>query len=219
MSPKKPNDPAIDDLIADPIVQLTMQADDVGEAELRDLLRAAGWKVAHSKSREPAPPTLDGMQALADYRLGVGIMLINKAGLVFVGRRIDVPEEAWQMPQGGVEPAEQPVHAALRELHEEIGTANVRVIAESVGWHKYDLPLNLLGRAWHGRWRGQFQKWFVMRFLGDDSEISVETAAPEFSEWKWVEPADITKIVVEFKRQLYADLLAEFGVKHLGRGD
>ncbi|HVZ13099.1 MAG TPA: RNA pyrophosphohydrolase [Bauldia sp.] len=220
-APKTPSEPVIsasaDDLIRDPVVQLTLRADGIEESEFRELLRAAGWKQARSKAAS-APVSPDGAEALRDYRLGAGVMLLNKEGQVFVGRRIDVTSgEAWQMPQGGVEPGEEPQRAALRELKEEIGTANVSLVAESAGWHRYDLPKDLLGRAWHGRWRGQMQKWFVMRFEGDDSEINVETAQPEFSAWKWVAPAEIPKIVVEFKRQLYADLLREFGDKHLGR--
>jgi putative (di)nucleoside polyphosphate hydrolase len=214
-NPRNPVPPTINDLIADPIVQLTMRADGVDEAELRELLRAAGWKLATSRSRAEQPATLDGVQALNEYRVGVGVMLVNKARHVFVGRRIDVADEAWQMPQGGIELGEEPIHAALRELREEIGTAKVKIIAESTGWHKYDLPSNLQGRAWHGRWRGQLQKWFVMRFVGQDSEINVHTTVPEFSAWKWVPSEDLPKIVAEFKRQLYIDLLAEFGAKHL----
>jgi putative (di)nucleoside polyphosphate hydrolase len=215
-NPKSPTTPVmIDDLIADPIVQLTMRADGVDEAEFRELLRAAGWRLTTSRSRVEPPATLDGVQALNEYRVGIGVMLINKARFVFVGRRSDVAEEAWQMPQGGIEIGEEPIQAALRELSEEIGTSNVELIAASAGWHKYDLPPNLLGHAWHGRWRGQLQKWFVMRFLGEDSEIDVHTTVPEFSAWKWVSAEDLPKLVAEFKRQLYIDLLAEFGAKHL----
>jgi putative (di)nucleoside polyphosphate hydrolase len=198
-------------------VQLTLRADGIEESEFRELLRAAGWKLARSKAAA-GPISPDGAEALRDYRLGTGVMMLNKAGLVFVGRRIDVTSgDAWQMPQGGVEPGEAPLHAALRELKEEIGTANVSLVAESAGWHRYDLPKELLGRAWHGRWRGQMQKWFVMRFEGEDSEINVETTVPEFSAWKWVPAVEVPRIVVEFKRQLYVDLLSEFGERHLGQ--
>ena len=209
----------LDELIADPVVQLTMRADGVAESEFRDLLRAAGWKMARAHaSRSVDRVTVDGAQAINDYRLGVGVMLLDRGNRVFVGRRIDTQTEAWQMPQGGIEPGEEPVHAAFRELKEEIGTANAEVVAESVDWHRYDLPPHLLGKAWHGRWRGQLQRWFVMRFLGDDAEINVDTASPEFSAWKWVSASEISDIVVEFKRQLYIDLLAEFGGPHLGFG-
>jgi putative (di)nucleoside polyphosphate hydrolase len=217
--PSKAPAPAssLDDLIADPIVQLTLKADRVAEGEFRELLRAAGWRMANR--RAPAPKetiTTDGASAITEYRRGAGIMLLNRENRVFIGRRRDTEIEAWQMPQGGIEPGEEPLQAAYRELQEEIGTANAEVLAESVGWHRYDLPPNILGRAWHGRWRGQLQKWFVMRFLGEDTDINVNTVASEFSAWKWVTANEISDIVVEFKRQLYIDLLAEFGDLHLG---
>lgn len=218
--PKRPNRdtaPSIDDLIADPVVQLTMRADGVAEDDFRELLRVAGWRVATKRaSARHDVITEDGAKVQREYRLGVGVMLLDRSNRVFVGRRIDTAAEAWQMPQGGIEPGEEPLHAALRELKEEIGTANAEVLAESVGWHRYDLPPHLLGKAWHGRWRGQLQRWFVMRFLGDDSEIDVNTTSPEFSAWKWMSASEISGIVVEFKRQLYVDLLAEFGDRHLG---
>lgn len=202
----------LDDLIEDELVQLAMRADGVAEAEFRDLLHAAGWKLARSREAHlPDSPTLDGAQAINDYRLGVGVMLLDRRNRVFLGRRIGAGSDAWQMPQGGIEPGEQPWQAAFRELKEEIGTDNAEIVAESVGWHRYDLPPDLLGKAWHGRWRGQRQKWFVMRFLGEEADIDVATADPEFSEWKWVPATEIADAVVEFKRQLYADLVAEFG--------
>jgi putative (di)nucleoside polyphosphate hydrolase len=213
--PPKPEKPAarLDDLIADPVVQMTLKADGIAEQEFRELLRAAGWRMA-SKRDGRTPPgsvTADGASVATEYRRGVGVMLLNRDGNVFVGRRIDVGGEAWQMPQGGIEPGEEPLDAAWRELKEEIGTANAKLIAESAGWYRYDLPPPLVEKARHGRWRGQLQKWFVMRFLGSDEEIDVDTVAPEFSAWKWVPPAEVPVIVVEFKRQLYRDLLAEFG--------
>jgi putative (di)nucleoside polyphosphate hydrolase len=123
------------------------------------------------------------------YRPGVGIMLTNGVGQVFVGKRIDVIEEAWQMPQGCVDGNETPIIAAMRELLEELGTANVEVVAESSRWLQYELPSSLEGRAWDGRWRGQRQKWFLMRFVGDDREIKIATEHPEFSAWRWSIPA------------------------------
>lgn len=203
--------PGLDELIADPVVQLSLKADGIAEEEFRELLRIAGWRMANKRDQLPeGAATTDGARATAEYRLGVGIMLLNQRGQVFVGRRNDVQDEAWQMPQGGIESGEEPQDAAFRELKEEIGTANAELIAESTGWHRYELPTHLISKARHGRWRGQLQKWFVMRFLGADSEIDVNTAAPEFSSWKWIDREEVPKVVVEFKQQLYIDLLAEF---------
>lgn len=214
--PKRPKQTELDSLISDPVVQLILRADGIDEAEFRELLRQVGWNLARSRqSAEHPATTVDGAEAINDYRLGVGIMLLDKDNRVFVACRNDTETEAWQMPQGGIEPGEDPLHAAMRELKEEIGTDNVAVLAESRGFHQYDLPHELLGKTWHGRWRGQRQKWFVMRFLGQDSDIAVETvASPEFSAWKWVSSAELPSAVAEFKRQLYVDLLAEFRSYH-----
>ena len=149
------------------------------------------------------------------YRLGVGIMLFDRAGRVFVARRIDAKADAWQMPQGGIDGNEAPRAAALRELEEEIGTANAMILAESRDWHAYDLPPHLVGRVWGGRFRGQRQKWFAARFLGEDSEIDLETRHPEFDAWQWVEVGKLTGLIVPFKRKLYSTLVDEFG--HLAR--
>jgi len=145
-----------------------------------------------------------------DYRLGVGILLLNRQGLVFVGRRIDYPGEAWQMPQGGIDPGETPRHAALRELKEEVGTDRAEILAESKPWFEYDLPEEVRVRIWRGRYRGQRQKWFAMRFLGEDRDIDLATHHPEFSAWRWAAPADLPRLIVPFKRQLYQDVLKEF---------
>jgi putative (di)nucleoside polyphosphate hydrolase len=146
----------------------------------------------------------------AAFRAGVGIMLLNHRGDVLVGRRRDVLEEAWQMPQGGIRRGESPRQAALRELREEIGVDNVEIVAESQGWLRYALPREFAQKAWNGYWRGQRQKWFVMRFLGDDADICVDTAEPEFDKWKWVPVHELPHLVVSFKRQVYMDLLKEF---------
>jgi putative (di)nucleoside polyphosphate hydrolase len=144
------------------------------------------------------------------WRCGVGIMLLDQAGRVFVGRRIDTPD-AWQMPQGGIDAGETPRAAALRELKEEIGTDNAAIIAETAQWLRYELPPELQGqKIWGGYYRGQKQKWFAMRFLGRDSDIDLETHHPEFDAWKWVPARELPALIVPFKRALYEAVLAEF---------
>jgi putative (di)nucleoside polyphosphate hydrolase len=145
------------------------------------------------------------------YRPAVGIMLLNRRGEVFVARRIDMPmTSAWQMPQGGIDAGETPRQAALREMREEIGTDKAEILGESVGWLQYDLPPDLAGEVWSGRYRGQRQKWFVMRFTGSDADIDLATDHPEFDAWRWVAPERLPELIVPFKRQLYVDVLAEF---------
>ena len=144
------------------------------------------------------------------YRRGVGMMLLNDRGAVWVGRRIDTRAEAWQMPQGGIGPGETPRAAALRELAEEIGTDRAEIIAESRGWLRYDLPPALSARVWGGRYRGQEQKWFALRFLGRDSDIRLDAGTPEFSAWRWVPMACLPALIVPFKRPLYRQVVAEF---------
>ena len=148
------------------------------------------------------------------YRPGVGIMLVNPEGRVFVGRRIDVPGglAAWQMPQGGIDPGETPGEAALRELHEEVGTGKVAILAESRSWLHYDLPAEMATLPWGGRYRGQRQKWFAMRFTGVDADIDpAATDHPEFDAWEWVAPGRLCELIVPFKRPLYEAVVAEFG--------
>ncbi|MBV8651670.1 MAG: RNA pyrophosphohydrolase [Alphaproteobacteria bacterium] len=144
------------------------------------------------------------------YRPAVGIMLLNDDDRVFVARRIDTVVEAWQMPQGGIDEGEAPREAALRELEEEIGTAKATILAESRAWLRYDLPAELVGKVWGGRYRGQRQKWFAMRFTGSDTDIDLATEHPEFMDWKWIEPGQLPELIIPFKRQLYRDVLAEF---------
>ena len=145
------------------------------------------------------------------YRRGVGLMLLNPESRVFVARRIDMPSQAWQMPQGGIDPGESPRDTALRELREEIGTDKATIIAESREWRSYDLPHELVPKLWGGRYRGQMQKWFLLRFTGADDDIDIDTDRPEFREWRWVAMAALPGLIVPFKRRLYADIIAEFG--------
>lgn len=146
------------------------------------------------------------------YRPCAGIMLANRAGLVFVGQRIDNPGDAWQMPQGGIDDGEDPEAAAFRELGEETGLLpdHVDLLARSRDEYFYDLPPELQGNIWGGRWRGQRQWWFLMRFKGEDIDINIETRHPEFSRWKWAEPQDLPKLIVPFKRRIYEAVVAEF---------
>ncbi len=145
------------------------------------------------------------------YRSAVGIMLVNDRGQVLVARRIDIAAmPAWQMPQGGIGPGETPRQAALRELEEEIGTGNAEILAESSTWLTYDLPPVLAAKAWGGRYRGQRQKWFVMRFTGCDADIDLAGEHAEFDAWRWVALDELPELIVSFKRQLYIDVVAEF---------
>lgn len=144
------------------------------------------------------------------YRPCVGVTLINRAGLVFVGKRIDTLVEAWQMPQGGIDEGESPEEALFRELGEEIGTTKAEIVAEHPDWLTYDLPPHLVGKVWKGRYRGQKQKWFALRFLGDDRDINLATAHPEFNAWRWAPLAETPDLIVPFKRVLYTDIARSF---------
>jgi putative (di)nucleoside polyphosphate hydrolase len=146
------------------------------------------------------------------YRPCAGIMLRNEDGRIFVGQRLDSSSEAWQMPQGGIDDGEDPEMAALRELGEEAGIAAdlVEILARSQNEHIYDLPPDLLGRIWGGRYRGQRQHWFLMRFLGSDADINIATEHQEFRAWRWAEPGELVDLIVPFKRELYANVLREF---------
>jgi len=143
------------------------------------------------------------------YRRGVGIVLVNKHGKVFVGERVGVPG-SWQMPQGGIDEGEKPRRAALRELLEEVGTDKAEIVAASKGWLRYELPEKLVGVAWGGKYRGQKQKWYVMRFTGRDGDIDIATDHPEFETWKWMAFARLPRVIVPFKRELYLKVVAEF---------
>jgi putative (di)nucleoside polyphosphate hydrolase len=146
------------------------------------------------------------------YRPCVGVMLANATGHVFVGQRIDSPGPAWQMPQGGIDTGETPRDAGLRELEEETGVTPdlVDIVAETAGWVHYDLPHDLIGRLWGGKYRGQKQKWLLMRFLGEDRQIRIDTEHPEFSRWRWLPPDDLPGQIVPFKRKVYEAVLSEF---------
>ena len=145
------------------------------------------------------------------YRPNVGVMLVNQAGRVFVGERLD-SAGAWQMPQGGIDAGESPRDAALRELEEETGVAPglVSVEAELDRWLTYDLPGELIGKLWKGRYRGQKQLWFLVRFLGADEDVNIQTAHPEFGRWQWMEPGSLLAHIVPFKRPVYEAVLAGF---------
>jgi putative (di)nucleoside polyphosphate hydrolase len=154
------------------------------------------------------------------YRLNVGAALFNRVGKVWVGKRADVPAEfgdAWQMPQGGIDAGEDPATAVLRELGEEIGTANAAILAEHPDWFDYDLPERLMGIAWGGKYRGQRQRWFALRFLGQDSDIDLHADAhAEFTAWRWVDIAELPALAVGFKRPIYEVLARDFAVHARG---
>ena len=147
-----------------------------------------------------------------NYRRGVGVMLVNRDGKVFVGARIDNTDDAWQMPQGGIDKGEKPWPAALRELEEETGIAAhlVERIADCPERLRYDLPDELRGKLWGGKWIGQDQDWFLARFVGQDSDIDIATKDAEFREWRWVTPAELPGMIVPFKRDLYRRIVEEF---------
>lgn len=140
-------------------------------------------------------------------------MLLNANNQVFVAQRIDQVAEAWQMPQGGVDDGEDPEAAALRELKEEIGTDHVEILDRTEDWIAYDLPPELIGKVWRGRFRGQKQKWFAMRFLGRDDDIDLDTEHPEFRDWRWIDMDELPDIIVEWKRDNYRQVVARF--RHL----
>ena len=139
-------------------------------------------------------------------RIGVGIVVLNKDNNVFVAKRKDNPIDKWQMPQGGIDNNESPFDAMKRELAEETSITKIKVLKEIETWLEYELPQNLLGKIWKGKYRGQKQKWFLMKFLGHDSEINIKTKNPEFREWKWINLENITDKVVDFKMHVYEEI-------------
>ena len=143
------------------------------------------------------------------YRKGVGMMVFNDDKKIFVGKRID-NQKAWQMPQGGVDENEDCFSAARRELYEETGIQSIRVIEKSKEKYTYDLPEYLLGKIWKGKYKGQKQRWFLIKFLGPDSEINLNQKCAEFNEWKWVDIDELSKLIVPFKKELYLSVVKEF---------
>ena len=150
------------------------------------------------------------MNNLKPYRKCVGLVIINKNNQVFVGRRIDSNLNAWQMPQGGIEPGEDPKAAGLREMEEEIGTKNVDYLNEINSWLNYDIPSNLSKKLWDGKYRGQTQKWLAYRFLGNNDEINIKTENPEFIDWKWESHTNLPILAVSFKRDIYLKVIDGF---------
>jgi putative (di)nucleoside polyphosphate hydrolase len=164
---------------------------------------------------------MSGSTFLPGYRPCVGVMLLNREGLVWIGRRADAPTEPegpghwWQMPQGGIDEHEDPRAAAIRELHEEtgIGAGSIQIIAENLDWLYYDLPASLQGKAWGGRYKGQRQKWLAARFLGDDREFNIKPVPPhqiEFDAWRWAPIDELTSLIVPFKRPVYEEVVRVF---------
>ena len=140
-------------------------------------------------------------------RIGVGAIVLNKKNQVFVGKRKDNPVDKWQMPQGGVNEGEDLTSAMKRELNEETGIQNIKILNEIDGWFEYELPNYLLGKIWRGKFRGQKQKWFIVKFLGNDEEINLEMDKPEFIEWQWLDIENLPNVIVDFKKKVYEQLL------------
>jgi putative (di)nucleoside polyphosphate hydrolase len=164
--------------------------------------------------RRGAETAARGAAAMTDdgYRPAVAVMLINDRKQVWVGQRLDNALDAWQMPQGGLDPGEEPLEGAYRELEEETGIGRdlVELVAQAQEELLYDLPEDLIGKVWKKPWRGQRQTWFLMRFLGTDGDVNIQTADPEFRAWKWAEPVELPAMIVPFKKKLYEDVLEAF---------
>ena len=148
-------------------------------------------------------------------RIGVGIILLNSKNYIFVAIRVDNPKNFWQMPQGGVDKNENFFEAAKRELEEETSIKSIKLIKELDSWFEYELPKNLLGKIWNGKYRGQKQKWVVMKFIGNDEEININTKNPEFLEWKWIKISQLSNVVVDFKNNVYKKLQNELKLLNL----
>jgi 8-oxo-dGTP pyrophosphatase MutT (NUDIX family) len=197
-------------LLADPEVRLLMHADKVDESDLLRMLQDISIQLQSFNSGSE----LNERAAARDrkkYRRGVGIMLVNARCEIFIARRNDIAGDAWQMPQGGVDRGETPRAAAYRELREEIGTDKVEVIAQSRDRLYYDLPEDIIAKFWGGRWKGQRQKWFLMRFRGVDADINLEaTTHPEFNSWRWASIEELETLVISFKKKLYLSVIDQF---------
>lgn len=194
-----------EELLSDPLIELVMRADRIDRHAVRGQLSRASlshYPRRHADGGEKAAPEA--------YRPSVGIALFNYTGEVLMGRRCDLAHEAWQMPQGGIDPGETPEEAARRELKEETGTDDVILLGQRTGPVQYDLPTDLVGRTWGGHWRGQEQIWFAFGFLGEDADINVHTAHPEFCDWKWVPLHAVFEMVVDFKQPAYAQVVEAF---------
>ena len=142
-------------------------------------------------------------------RIGVGVIVLNKENKIFVGKRKDNPVDKWQMPQGGVDKNENLINAMKRELYEETSIQNIKILKELDEWFEYELPKNLLGIIWKGKFRGQKQKWFIVQFVGKENEINLKTKNPEFIEWKWIKMDELPKVIVDFKKDVYEKILIE----------
>ena len=162
------------------------------------------------KSINPSDAENEAYLRRLPYRPGIGLMILNEKLEIFVGKRVDTKGDSWQMPQGGIDIGEAPEVAAMREMKEEIGTNNAKIIAETKQWYKYDLPQYLISKLWNGSYRGQRQKWFLLQYSGTDEEIDLKSAEIEFIDWKWVEIDKLTQIIVPFKRKLYIAVIEEF---------
>lgn len=191
---------AVEVLLSDPMVQMMMAADRVSVDELRARLVQTGVRLF--------TPLQDAPYGV--YRCGVGIVLFNVAGDVLMAQRIGSTDGTWQMPQGGIEPGETPIAAALREMQEEIGTAHAEVLAESASWYRYDLPEPFRAAARHKGFDGQVQKWFALRFTGSDNEIDLKTAEPEFESWCWVSADEVPGRASPFRQALYRAVIEAF---------
>tara|TARA_S200000501_G_C20650872_1_gene667419 strand:+ start:426 stop:896 length:471 start_codon:yes stop_codon:yes gene_type:complete len=149
------------------------------------------------------------IEKVLPLRIGVGVIVLNKENKIFVGKRKDNPVDKWQMPQGGVDKNENLINAMKRELYEETSIQNIKILKELDEWFEYELPKNLLGIIWKGKFRGQKQKWFIVQFVGKENEINLKTKNPEFIEWKWIKMDELPKVIVDFKKNVYEKLLIE----------